>query len=91
MNGFLFTRGYERSAFPMWMEWQAGYVCGALLIPKHRVDSLADAFGKERSVRVPLNLDSIDVQALTKRLIDLFAAARDAARVRRLKLGHLAG
>ena len=27
-----------------WMEWQAGYVCGALLMPKHRVDLRADAF-----------------------------------------------
>jgi hypothetical protein len=75
----------------MWMEWQAGYVCGGLLIPKHRVDLLADAFGKERSVRVPLKLDSLDAQALTKRLTDLFDVSRDAARVRLLKLGQLAG
>jgi hypothetical protein len=73
------------------MEWQAGYVCGALLMPKHRVDLLADAFGKERSIRVPLKLDSIDAQALTKRLTDLFDISQDAARVRPLKLGHLAG
>ncbi|HEV8717029.1 MAG TPA: hypothetical protein VGX03_29940 [Candidatus Binatia bacterium] len=58
-------------------------------MPKHRVDLLADAFGKERSVRVPLN--SIDAQALTKRLTDVFDVSRDAARVRLLKLGHLAG
>jgi hypothetical protein len=49
------------------------------------------AFGKERSVRVPLNLDSIDAQALTKRLTAVFDVSRDAAWVRLLKLGHLAG
>jgi Zn-dependent peptidase ImmA (M78 family) len=74
-----------------WMEWQAGYICGALLMPKRRVDFLAGAFGRERGVSVPLDLDSIDAQALTKRLTDLFDVSRDAARVRLLKLGHLAG
>jgi len=73
------------------MEWQAGYICGALWMPKHRVDLLADAFGKERSVRGPFKLDGINAQALTKRLTDLCDVSRDAARVRLLKLGHLAG
>jgi Zn-dependent peptidase ImmA (M78 family) len=74
-----------------WIEWQAGYICGALLMPKWRVDLLARAFGEERGVRVPLKADSIDAQALTKRVTDLFDVSRDAARVRLLKLGHLAG
>jgi hypothetical protein len=73
-----------------WMEWQAGYICGALLMPKRSVDLLAGAFGKERGVSVPLKVDSMDAHALTKRLTDLFDVSRDAARVRLLKLGHLA-
>jgi hypothetical protein len=73
------------------MEWQAGYICGAMLMPKRRVDLLAGAFGKERCARVPLKVDSIDAQALTNRLTGLFDVSRDAARVRLLKLGHLAG
>ena len=89
MNGFLCTRGEERTAFPTWLAWQAGSVCEVLLMPKHRVDLRAAAFGKERSVRVPLN--SIDAQALTKWLTDVFDVLRDAARVGLLKLGHLAG
>ncbi len=72
------------------MEWQAGYICGALLMPKWRVDLLAAAFGKDRGVRMPLKADSIDARALIKRLTDLFDVSRDAARVRLLKLGHLA-
>jgi hypothetical protein len=38
-----------------------------------------------------LKVDSIDAQALTNRLTGLFDVSRDAARVRLLKLGHLAG
>jgi hypothetical protein len=59
-------------------------------MPKHRVDLLADAFGKERSVRVPFKLDGINARALTQRLTDLFDVSRDATRVRLLKLGQLA-
>ena len=68
-----------------------GSIGGALWMPKHRVALLDDAFGKERSVRVPFKLDGIAVRALTKRLTELFAVSRDAARLRRLKLGQLAG
>jgi hypothetical protein len=60
-------------------------------MPPHPVDLLANAFGKERRIRVPLNLDSIDVQGRTKQLTDLVDVSRDAARVRRLKLRQLAG
>jgi Zn-dependent peptidase ImmA (M78 family) len=73
-----------------WMEWQAGYVCGALLMPQRRVELLAGAFGRERGVSLPLNAESIDAQALAKRLSDLFDVSREAARVRLLKLGQLA-
>ena len=74
-----------------WMEWQAGYVCGALLMPKRRVDLLAAAFSKECGLSMPVKADTSDAQALAMRLTDLFDVSRDAARVRLLKLGHLAG
>jgi hypothetical protein len=44
-----------------------------------------------RSAPLPLKAESIDAQALTKRVTDLFDVSRDAGRVRLLKLGHLAG
>jgi predicted RNase H-like HicB family nuclease len=81
-------RGSARTGCPTWREWQAGYVDGVRLMPKHRVALPAGACGKERSVRMPLTLGSLAARALTKRLTDLFAVARDAARVRRLRLGH---
>lgn len=73
-----------------WMEWQAGYVCGALLMPKSRVDLLAAAFGRERGVSAPPAPESVDGRALIRRLTDLFDVSREAARIRLLKLGHLA-
>jgi hypothetical protein len=73
-----------------WMEWQAGYFCGALLMPKRRVDLLAGAFAQEHGGAVPLKRDSIDGGRLIERVTDLFDVSRDAARVRLLKLGHLA-
>jgi len=59
-------------------------------MPKHRVALLAGVFGKERNVRMSLTLGSLAARALRKRLTDLFAVSRDAARVRRLQLGHWA-
>jgi hypothetical protein len=72
-----------------WMEWQANYICGALLMPRWRVELLAKAFGKERGVSVPLADGGIDGQMLIKRMTDLFDVSRAAARVRLLKLGYL--
>jgi Zn-dependent peptidase ImmA (M78 family) len=73
-----------------WMEWQAGYICGALLMPKRRVDWLVSAFVKENCCPGPLLHDNIDGGRLIERMTDLFDVSRDAARVRLLKLGHLA-
>ena len=58
---------------------------------KTRVDLLAAAFGRERGVTLPIKVDTSDAQTLAMRLTDLFDVSRDAARVRLLKRGHLAG
>jgi hypothetical protein len=73
-----------------WMEWQAGYLCGALLMPRWRVNLLADAFAKEIGIAGSPKRDSINGGRLIERVTDLFDVSRDAARVRLLKLGHLA-
>ena len=73
-----------------WMEWQAGYICGALLMPQARVELLAAAFGRERGVSAPPAPESVDGRALIRRVTDLFDVSRAAARVRLLKLGQLA-
>ncbi len=74
-----------------WMEWQAGYISGALLMPQGRVELAARAFGKERGVALPVHSESADGGAMVERLTRLFDVSREAARVRLLKLGQLAG
>jgi hypothetical protein len=72
-----------------WMEWQAGYISTALLMPRRRVRLVTAAFAQERGAHPPLEAESLDAQALSKRLTDLFDVSREAARVRLLKLGYL--
>jgi hypothetical protein len=67
-----------------WIEWQAGYICGALLMPKRRMDLLAGAFAKENGSIGPLLRDNIDSGRLIERMTDPFDVSRDAARVRLL-------
>ena len=72
-----------------WMEWQAGYVSGALLMPRSRVKLLVEAFGREHAVRLPLKAGSVDGQILIGRVSELFDVSREAAEVRLLQIGHL--
>jgi IrrE N-terminal-like domain len=61
-----------------WMEWQAGYVSGAILMPESAVRATA----KE--------VKSGDIGALLGAVIGRFQVSEDAARVRVSKLGLLA-
>jgi hypothetical protein len=72
-----------------WMEWQAGYISGALLMPRSRVKLLVEAFGREHAVRLPLQAGSVDGQILIGRVSELFDVSREAAEVRLLQIGHL--
>ena len=72
-----------------WMEWQAGYVSGALLMPRSRVKLLVEAFRHEHAVRLPLKTESVDGQILIGRVSELFDVSREAAEVRLLQIGHL--
>ena len=73
-----------------WMEWQAGYVCGALLMPATAVRRVAahldggeGAFGSLRSL-TPRG------ETLVERLKEGFQVSGEAAKIRLLKLGLLA-
>lgn len=69
-----------------WMEWQAGFACGAFLMPASELRRTVSALG---ALRPPLPED-----ALGREMIDLvrrtFAVSSDASRVRLLQAGHLA-
>ncbi len=74
-----------------WMEWQAGYVCGAILMPRHplqeAVRSYRTAVGLGSAV---LDVGSAEGDALIREIAERFAVSREAARVRLLKLNLLA-
>jgi hypothetical protein len=78
-----------RSTTTDWMEWQAGYVSGALLMPRSRVKLLVEAFVKDANAKLPLDLESEDTSELKQRMSVAFDVSSEAAGVRLLKLGHL--
>jgi hypothetical protein len=72
-----------------WMEWLAGYVSGATLMPRSRMQLHVAAFCVERSVEGPLDEESIEGQLLTQRTSELFKVSTDAAGVRLRQLCYL--
>jgi hypothetical protein len=72
-----------------WMEWQAGHVCGAILMPASRVRNLIlEAFTSKLGVST-WTPDSSTAQDLIGAIQQTFAVSRDAAKVRLLRLGIL--
>lgn len=72
-----------------WMEWQAGYVCGAILMPISKVKTLTKDFLTEQNHYGPIAPDNPNGRELIARVVDAFKVSEEAARVRLLKLGHL--
>jgi hypothetical protein len=68
-----------------WMEWQAGYVCGAILMPHTKVRALADQVLRG-DVRGPLEASSSTGAELIAKVVDAFQVSGHAARVRLIKL-----
>ena len=69
-----------------WMEWQAGYVSGALLMPISAVQDLFREYSEPRNMFAPLVTDSDHGTALRRLVVERFKVSDDAARVRLLKL-----
>jgi hypothetical protein len=72
-----------------WMEWQAGYICGAILMPKSAVAQICSAFVEPRNLYPPMSIRMAESQALIKVVMKNFQVSEHAARVRLLKLGVL--
>jgi hypothetical protein len=69
-----------------WMEWQAGYVCGAILIPASALIDTVQAF--RRANGLPLSNLALNSEAgrnLIETVAASFQTSKDAARVRLLK------
>jgi hypothetical protein len=73
-----------------WMEWQAGYVCGAILMPVTPLVETVQTFRTEQNLPYSnLVLDSEIGRRLIERVAARFQTSKDAARVRLLKKGML--
>jgi hypothetical protein len=69
-----------------WMEWQAGYVCGAILIPASALTDTVQDFRRENGLALSnLRLNSEAGQRLIETIAARFQTSKDAARVRLLK------
>ena len=72
-----------------WMEWQAGYVSGAILMPKTRLTDLIRTAFTDWGVFGPVPTASARAGELVARVSGRFDVSNDAARVRLLQLGYL--
>jgi len=72
-----------------WMEWQAGYISGALLMPVSHVRKIVRNYSERAGVFAPLVTDSRHGQELRGLVVEAFKVSDDAARVRLSKLNVL--
>lgn len=72
-----------------WMEWQAGYVSGAILMPVGPLRRFVSDFCGKRGLHAAVSLASEPGQQITNDVMARFSVSEDAARVRLLKLGLL--
>ena len=71
-----------------WMEWQAGYACGAILMPATALLETVKGFREEKKLPYAnLAVGSEQGQQLITLVTSTFQTSRDAARVRLLKRG----
>jgi hypothetical protein len=73
-----------------WMEWQAGYISGALLMPESHVREMAAESLKSVGRGCPLDPQAPEAAALAASVVGAFDVSRQAAEVRLTKLGYLA-
>ncbi len=72
-----------------WAEWQAGYVCGALLMPITSLRSAVQAFEQSRRQGFPYSITSQIGMQLQASISQMFEVSMEAAKIRLLKLGYL--
>jgi IrrE N-terminal-like domain len=72
-----------------WMEWQAGYICGAILMPMTQVTRIAATYQEKHGVFGAVLHSSPHGLALIEETKAAFEVSADAARVRLTKLSVL--
>ena len=66
-----------------WMEWQAGYACGAFLMPYTAIRKLIDSMGNGS-----LSTNSDEPIKVVRAMQELFHVSEEAAKVRLAKVGY---
>lgn len=72
-----------------WMEWQAGYVSGAALMPKSYIRNIVGEIHHRFNIFGPVLPSSDNGSRLIKAVMGGFSVSRDAATVRLKILGFL--
>lgn len=72
-----------------WMEWQAGYVCGALLMPVSSVKQDVALFRKDKGLQWDIVLETPESTEIINRMADKYDVSCDAGKVRLLKMNCL--
>lgn len=73
-----------------WMEWQAGYVSGSILMPVTQVRRLVVEYCQPRGLHGVIFQGAEHGLALIAAMVERFAVSEEAARIRLLKLNLLA-
>lgn len=81
--------GILNAAQSDWMEWQAGYVSGAILMPISRLRQIVSTYMESHCLFGVVGSRGTHGQALIERVQKEFQVSSDAARVRLLKLNIL--
>lgn len=82
-DGMLSAAAYD------WMEWQAGYICGAILMPVSHLKGVVAEYMKQHNLYGPLGTRSADGGTLIATVSEGFHVSEEAARVRLSRLGYL--
>lgn len=69
-----------------WMEWQAGYISGALLMPLSVIKKLVSDFRERKNVIKIIEKQSSEGAELIEEVVAYFQVSQEAAKVRLLQL-----
>lgn len=72
-----------------WLEWQAGYACGAFLMPKSHLVKYVAEFSDEMTTLYPLDRTGKPCRELIMLVAEKFQVSREAARVRLSQLKYI--
>jgi len=79
-----------RAAPADWMEWQAGFACGALLMPATALRATVRRFLEDHQITIGrFEIKSIEARLLITAVASTYAVSHEAARVRLLQQGAL--